>query len=1009
MKKLIAIILISFSISIYSQTEDSLNGFDQKHAWEHTLQLNTDKEKKDFFETLKRNWIKKKYKLLQPPKAMPPVPAFNMGANLKGTNGSNSVMQGVQPAGCTNIDFEQGNTSGWTVSGFSQLTTGGTDPYGGFPQVFPGGNFSLKLSSDWSTSTSGSGTYSGCFCTASSSSGNFCTSQASKVINVTPANNQLALHFAFVVLNYPHAPSDAASIELSILDQNGNQISCPYFNLYYANNQFYGLTGLSSSVGTSTTGCTGNWPTTYLPWTTVNVDLSAYNSQNVTIQMKVKWCIYNCDWAYAYIDADCGGLITNNLPPVCLGSQACAPSGYATYNWTGPGGFTSATQCFTPTTAGSYTVVCHPQISCSPSKTLTLNANSPYTVSVSSNSITCNGFGNGTATVSPQAGFGPYTYTWSNASSGSIGNAININSLTPGTYSVAVSNGSCVVTNTFAIIQPSVLTASVTNVSTVTCYSGTNGAISTSVSGGVGGYSYAWSPILSVNGTLSAIPAGNYTCIISDANSCSVSITTVVTQPTQLALSLTSNTTAVCAGNSIVLTANTTGGIGAYTYNWSNGGSASSNSVTSSSGGTYTYSVTITDANSCTITAQKTCSFIPNPIVLVDNQAMCQGRSVQLNANGASSYTWSPALGLNVTYGSAVVASPAITSIYSVIGSNQFCKSTTNVTVIVVPFPDVQITCPNQQVCDGQSTTISASGAQNYIWSPSNQVSSTSAANIVATPLATGEVTLVGYNSSGTVVCSVQKMMPLVVVPNVTPAVSQSQTICAGEKATFYASGGDTYTWSPSTGLNATNISGVVSNAASDVTYTVGISWKGACGASTVVSLYVKPSPTIQASSTSNTYNIDDQMFINAVSNGTLSWISGDEIICSICPSTQVTPKRNSCYVAQAVNNFGCKASDQVCLNITLNYGIYIPDAFTPNGDGINDEFRVAGYSISEVKMDIFDRWGEKLFSSSDITKGWDGMYNGTLCKSDAYVYKISYKGIDGKIVQKTGHVTLLK
>jgi len=220
------------------------------------------------------------------------------------------------------------------------------------------------------------------------------------------------------------------------------------------------------------------------------------------------------------------------------------------------------------------------------------------------------------------------------------------------------------------------------------------------------------------------------------------------------------------------------------------------------------------------------------------------------------------------------------------------------------------------------------------------------------------------------------------------------------------AGGGNTFHWSPSSSLNQNNISGVVASPTVSTVYTVNISNTDYCGHDATVSVIVNPNPTVFAGR-DTTYNIDEPMFINAIGTGTLTWVSGEGIFCSVCPNTKITPTHSGCYNIETINEFGCKASDEVCIEVTLNSGVYIPNTFTPNGDGLNDMFLVYGYSVSDVTVDIFDRWGEKLFGSTDQKIGWDGTYKGTACKNDVYVYKVTYKGLDGKKQYKTGHVTI--
>jgi gliding motility-associated-like protein len=140
-----------------------------------------------------------------------------------------------------------------------------------------------------------------------------------------------------------------------------------------------------------------------------------------------------------------------------------------------------------------------------------------------------------------------------------------------------------------------------------------------------------------------------------------------------------------------------------------------------------------------------------------------------------------------------------------------------------------------------------------------------------------------------------------------------------------------------------------------------------------------------------------------------MKWIEGDGIFCSDCPTSQIMPEKSGCYKIVTINEYGCKAEDNVCVTITYDYNIYIPNIFTPNFDGLNDVFLVYGTGITELEMTIFDRWGEQLYNTTERTKGWDGTYQDKLCKNDVYVYLITFKTMDNKKHVRSGHVTLMK
>jgi gliding motility-associated-like protein len=87
---------------------------------------------------------------------------------------------------------------------------------------------------------------------------------------------------------------------------------------------------------------------------------------------------------------------------------------------------------------------------------------------------------------------------------------------------------------------------------------------------------------------------------------------------------------------------------------------------------------------------------------------------------------------------------------------------------------------------------------------------------------------------------------------------------------------------------------------------------------------------------------------------------------------------------------------------------LYIPNTFTPNGDGMNDSFGVAGEAIQEFNIQVYNRWGQKVFESADANGRWDGSYQGQKAPEGSYVYKLSAKGIDGKRITREGQVNLI-
>ena len=386
--------------------------------------------------------------------------------------------------------------------------------------------------------------------------------------------------------------------------------------------------------------------------------------------------------------------------------------------------------------------------------------------------------------------------------------------------------------------------------------------------------------------------------------------------------------------------------------------------------------------------------------------AICEGDKTLINANGANNYTWTP--GGDNPNANFIEVSPVVSTTYILTGNNGVCTASLAVPIDVIKKPNTGLTTNRQKICFGESTTIFASGADSFSWTPTTTLDFQSPNVAIANPSVSTNYTVVGINYAGTFACVHTKEILIDVVQPITASISQSVELCQGESIRLSAGGSNMYKWYPATGLSNPNIASPYANPKITTTYSVNVSNDGDCGVTATVIVKVNPIPTVYAGR-DTTYNLDEPMYLNAKGTGTLTWIFGEGILCHDCPDSQIMPENSGCYEIQAVNEYGCMAKDEVCIEVTKEYAVYIPNIFTPNYDGINDVFLVYGTGITEIEMNIFDRWGEKLFVSDDQLKGWDGTYKGELSKNDVYSYLIKYTGLDGKKHVKTGHVTLMK
>jgi len=182
------------------------------------------------------------------------------------------------------------------------------------------------------------------------------------------------------------------------------------------------------------------------------------------------------------------------------------------------------------------------------------------------------------------------------------------------------------------------------------------------------------------------------------------------------------------------------------------------------------------------------------------------------------------------------------------------------------------------------------------------------------------------------------------------------------------------------------------------------------CTGTATVEITVNALPILDAGIDS-TINIDETITLFASGNTPVGFInasSGVPFECNYCPTVTVNPQENTCYTIEGISSFGCRNTDVVCITVTKDWDVFIPNAFTPNGDINNEVFAPKGYGIDKIRLAIFDRWGHQLFNEEGQTVGWDGTYKGKICEQGVYIFKLEVTAMSGKKRYKTGHVTLL-
>lgn len=394
--------------------------------------------------------------------------------------------------------------------------------------------------------------------------------------------------------------------------------------------------------------------------------------------------------------------------------------------------------------------------------------------------------------------------------------------------------------------------------------------------------------------------------------------------------------------------------------------------------------------------------FQPNINVLPDI-TVCRGQSAELAAYGGKGYLWSPNATLDIDTLPNPTATPYYTTTYNVeITDINECVWDTFMTVIIdTIFAEANVS-NDTVICFGDSIGISVSGGDTYVWSPANFMNDPNSSNPTVFPTQTTYFEVTSSNG-----CNAEKDTVLVTVLNINAQIVNDTLVCPDEKANLWATGGSNYWWEPSN---------LVSNPANDTInptisiptiFTVTVTDANSCNKKLNVFVDTLPSPNLYLEELieANWGNsLQLQPTTDAIS---YLWAPSEGLSCTTCLSPFVTSNTSSTYQLIVTSAGGCKTTKSV--TIKLNGILYVPNAFTPNGDNDNDIFYAYGQNIVEFEMMIFDRWGEKLFTSENLDDGWDGTYKNELAKTETYVWKIKYKDVLGNPGELIGTVTLLR
>ena len=663
---------------------------------------------------------------------------------------------------------------------------------------------------------------------------------------------------------------------------------------------------------------------------------------------------------------------------------------------------------YTVTTTGNACTVAttNATITASPTPTVSVSPAAPAICIGSSTTLTANG-----AT----------TYSWSPTTglSTTTGTTVDATPLTTTTYTVTGTTNGCSANASFDITVNNSPTV-VVSPAVALC-----GGQTTTLTAS-GATTYAWSPATGLSattgGSVDATPTTTTTyTVVGTTLGCTDTQTIDIMVTPYPIVTVTPPASSICLGDSKGFTA-----AGATTYVWSPAtglNTTTGPTVTADPTATTTYQV-IGSTNGCNDTAWAVLTVNPIPVTTVSpDVTICSGTSTPLAAGGATTYSWTPTTGLSAATGANVTANPMLTTTYTVTGTSLSCTSSATMTVTVNQTPTVTVSPTQFAFCDGGSTNLSASGAASYSWSPATGLNQTTGANVTANPTSTTTYTVVG----STLGCIDDATSTITVYPN--PVVDFAVDNPSGcvphcvvfANASTIATGSNTYSWEFGNGETTNGINQAYCYADTG-TYSVTLTATSNNNCVTTLQkvdyISAYPNPVARFSVKPQSASVLSPKFqFTDNSSGATEWYwsfgDGTTVQNLITTPAHVYPTNidSGTYTVnlEVINQYGCVDETTLDVYITPHISIYIPNAFSPNDDNHNNTFRAYGENIKEFQMWIFNRWGQEIFYTAVMEKGWDGTYKGKQVENDVYVYRIVYRDIEGTEGNPSGSVTLFR
>ncbi|TVR78529.1 MAG: hypothetical protein EA412_08830 [Chitinophagaceae bacterium] len=680
--------------------------------------------------------------------------------------------------------------------------------------------------------------------------------------------------------------------------------------------------------------------------------------------------------------------------------------------------------------AGTYTVEIVDDNNCIHFDTITLIE--PDSISILSDlttynggyNISCNGLNDGNIDITISGGVSPFTYDWNSG----LSNQQNLTNAEAGLYELAVTDANgCIANVSETLTEPDPLNFSIDSNEPL-CFGDNNGEIEVLVSGGSGTYLYSLNGAAAVStNTFSALQADTYNIEITDDNNCVFSDDYTLNQPDDLSASLTATQytggyeISCFGGSDGEIFTNVSGGTAPYSFNWNNGQYNQQDLQNLIAGD---YELEVTDDNGCTFDVTISLEQ-PDSVVIASSVSefaggyniSCYGASdgfIDINLNGGVgpfSYNWN-----NGQYNQSSISNLEPGNYDLIVTFGNGCSQTYSVELLKPEplsfdlassdFNSYGISCYGYN--DGYITLEAEGGSGNYTIDWNNGTYSGDS----LTDLAPGNYSFIltdenACTTTGNITLTEPELLVLDIV--------SSDAVCfdgdEGIAASVVEGGVEPYSYLWDNGNES-----AINDSLPFGSYFLTVTDDNGCEVSGSAFIDQPDPPQISVSS-SNTdlffgqsTSLQTTIIEGLIPPLTYHWEPGDGLSCVSCPNPVATPLETTTYLVEVTDANNCKSTDEITIEVNpFDKRIYVPNIFSPNGDGVNDVFQVYGLGIRNIELRVFDRWGGLLYETSDINSGWDGTFNGRNMEQGVYIYYVKFIFLNGDVTDKKGSVTLVR